>query len=94
MSNTEYDKKLSVAATMLGENTWRLIGQILKKHDAAVIEASLEAIEDARAQEREACAVLVEEFLDDPFLSGHGYASGCAAAIRARGAAHEDLPRR
>lgn len=38
-----------------------------------------------RAAEREQCARVAEEYLDDPFLSGHGYATGCAAAIRARG---------
>ena len=37
------------------------------------------------AHEREACAQLVEDYLDDPFLSGHGYATGCAATIRSRG---------
>lgn len=36
------------------------------------------------AAEREACARVAEEYLDDPFLSGHGYATGCARAIRER----------
>lgn len=82
--DAQYDKKLSAAADHLGENTLWLIQQVLRKHDKAVIEAGLEAVRDARLAEREACARVAEEFLDDPFLSGHGYASGCARAIRER----------
>ena len=34
------------------------------------------------ARVREECAIIAEEYLDDPYLSGHGYATGCARAIR------------
>lgn len=36
----------------------------------------------AQAEQREVDAEIASKFLDDPFLSGHGYANGCAAAIR------------
>ena len=36
------------------------------------------------AAERKRCSEVAYEFLDDPFLSGHGYATGCRDAILAR----------
>lgn len=41
-------------------------------------------IDAAVHMEREACATVAEEYLDDPVLSGQGYATGCARAIRER----------
>ena len=58
--NQEYDKRLDKAAELLGAGALKLIKQILAKHDAAIIEASQEAIEAAVLAEREACAQLVE----------------------------------
>ncbi len=70
------------AAEHLGANALKMIKLILLKHDAAIIEASQEAIEAAVLDEREACAQLVESL------------DGCAQyfphvpdAIRARGGA-------
>ena len=83
----EYQKKLAAAAALLGTTTLSLITRILLKHDSAVIEAGIEAILEAVKREREECARVAEEYLDDPYLSGHGYATGCAEAIRARGQA-------
>jgi protein-disulfide isomerase-like protein with CxxC motif len=52
-----------------------MIGQILKKHDAAIIEGSLEAL----AAEREACAALCER------MGAEGFGTlAIAAAIRSR----------
>jgi hypothetical protein len=44
------------AAEHLGANALKMIKLILLKHDAAIIEASQEAIEAAVLAEREACA--------------------------------------
>jgi len=76
--DADYDKRLAEASKTLGGNALKMVGLILQKHDAAVIEASMEAIEAAVAAEREACAQLCEEF-----KGYHG--DVCAAAIRARG---------
>jgi H2-forming N5,N10-methylenetetrahydromethanopterin dehydrogenase-like enzyme len=69
------DQKLRAAAEHLGENVLWLIKQVLLKHDMAVIEASKEAIDDAVAAEREACALLVEQAGID------GYGTLAAAAL-------------
>jgi protein-disulfide isomerase-like protein with CxxC motif len=75
----DYDKRLAEASKTLGGNVIKMIGLILQKHDAAVIEASMEAIEAAVAAEREACAKLVE----DLGIDGYGTLA-IAAAIRQR----------
>jgi hypothetical protein len=72
-------KQLDAAATHLGERALRLIGHILKKHDAAVIEASIEAIQAAVLAERSACADIC-----DQHASVEGIAQRCAAEIRKR----------
>ena len=95
----DYDKRLAEASKTLGGNVMKMIGLILQKHDAAVIEASMEAIEAAVAAEREACAKVCEAEANrakwnwdndisgnQPFWNGgKQLASSCAAAIRARG---------
>lgn len=76
----DYDKRLSTASEILSKNAVRLITLILQKHDAAVIEGSIEAIESAVAAEREACAILCEQ------MGEQGYGTlAAAAAIRTRG---------
>lgn len=59
-AHPDYPKRLYSAADHLGAASLRLIGQVLRKHNAAVIEASLEKIEEAVAAEREACALIAE----------------------------------
>lgn len=78
------DKKLAKAADVLGENVLSLIQQVLRKHDAAVIEASIEAIRDAVAAEREACAKVCESRYMGDNNREDMEARRCAAAIRAR----------
>lgn len=56
----DYDKRLAEASKTLGAGALKMIGLILQKHDAAVIEASVEAIEAAVRAEREACAKICE----------------------------------
>ena len=50
----QYDKRLAEASKALCANALKMISLILQKHDAAVIEASMEAIEAAVLAEREA----------------------------------------
>lgn len=76
----QYDKRLAEASKALGANALKMISLVLQKHDAAVIEASMEAIEAAVLAEREACAKECWEF-----YSVEGIAQKCNAAIRARG---------
>ena len=78
---SDYDKDLDKAAKVLGANVIKMVSLILHKHDAAIIEASMEAIEEARAEEREACAKVAEEWSKRPDDVG-GYIS---RNIRARG---------
>ncbi len=49
------------AAEHLGANALKMIKLILLKHDAAIIEASQEAIEAAVLAEREACAKVCDD---------------------------------
>lgn len=71
--DADYAKRLDAAAKVLGGKTLHLIDCILRKHDSAVIEASIEAIHAAVLTEREACAQVCD-----------GIADEFAAAIRAR----------
>jgi uncharacterized protein YggE len=87
---SDYDKDLDKAAKVLGANVIKMVSLILHKHDAAIIEASMEAIEEARAEEREACAKVAEQIereifdaVGDPRVSE--FKPKIAAAIRARG---------
>lgn len=78
--DADYAKRLDAAAKVLGGKTLHLIDCILRKHDSAVIEASLEAIHAAVLAEREACiADCNAEARDD------GTAQRIIAAIHARG---------
>lgn len=79
---SEYDKNLDQAAKLLGANVIKMVSLILHKHDAAIIEASMDAIEQAREEEREACALIVEQAGIDGFGT-----LAAAVAIRARGQA-------
>ena len=56
----DYDKRLSMAAESMGENVLSMIKHILRKHDAAIIEASFEAIEAAVKSERRAIIAVLE----------------------------------
>lgn len=83
--NQEYDKRLDKAAELLGAGALKLIKQILAKHDAAIIEASQEAIEAAVKAEREACAKAVLRIANED--AGNPYKQALrmgAEAIRAR----------
>ena len=87
--NQDYDKRLDKAAEHLGAGALKLIKQILTKHDAAIIEASQEAIETAVLAEREACAKVCDEIVaryrhadDAPEMVA---ANWCADGVRARG---------
>lgn len=78
---SDYDKNLDKAAKVLGANVIKMVSLILHKHDAAIIEASMEAIEEARAEEREACAKLCDEM----HSNAEDSCGKAADAIRARG---------
>jgi len=76
------------AAEHLGANALKMIKLILLKHDAAIIEASQEAIEAAVLAEREACAKVCDEMeVSDSYQGNFQGSAGCAKAIRARGRA-------
>jgi|AntAceMinimDraft_17_1070374.scaffolds.fasta_scaffold172468_1 phage-related tail protein len=88
-TNQDYGKRLDKAAEHLGAGALKLIKQILTKHDAAIIEASQEAIETAVLAEREACAKVCDEIVaryrhadDAPEMVA---ANWCADGVRARG---------
>lgn len=57
------------AAEHLGAGALKMIKLILQKHDAAVIEASIEAIEQARKEEREKVA---QWMMERAYSTGHG----------------------
>ena len=57
----DYDKRLDKAAEHLGAGALKMIKAILQKHDAAIIEASQEAIETAVKEERRAIAIEFEK---------------------------------
>lgn len=76
------------AAEHLGANALKMIKLILLKHDAAIIEASQEAIEAAVLAEREACAKVVLGIANND--AGNQYKQALrmgAEAILARGKA-------
>ena len=79
------------AAEHLGANALKMIKLILQKHDAAIIEASQEAIEAAVLAEREACAkvcdIVADQAAQEDAFWGITAAENCADAIRARGRA-------
>ena len=88
-ANQDYGKRIDKAAEHLGAGALKLIKQILAKHDAAIIEASQEAIEAAVLAEREACAKVCDEIVaryrhadDAPEMVA---ANWCADGVRARG---------
>jgi len=56
----DYDKRLALAAESMGENVMSMIKHILRKHNAAIIEASFEAIEAAVKAERKAIIAVLE----------------------------------
>lgn len=60
---------LDKAAEHLGAGALKMIKLILQKHDAAVIEASIEAIEQARKEEREKVA---QWMIERAYSTGHG----------------------
>lgn len=87
---SQYDKRLAEASKALGANALKMISLILQKHDAAVIEASIEAIEAAVLAEREVCAALCEARYMGDNNREDMEARRCAAAIRARGQKCQD----
>lgn len=84
----DYDKRLAEASKTLGANALKMIGLILQKHDAAVIEASVEAIEAAVKEERKAIIRVLEggivekEHIEYPMNAALDWA---IAAIEERG---------
>jgi len=60
-TNQDFDKQLDKAAEHLGSGALKMIKAILIKHDAAIIEASQEAIEAAVLAEREEIALEFEK---------------------------------
>jgi hypothetical protein len=83
-ANQEYGKRIDKAAEHLGSGALKMIKAILIKHDAAIIEASQEAIEAAVLAEREACAKVCDD-IDAEYGGEDVLATWCAKAIRARG---------
>ena len=88
-ANQDYGKRIDKAAEHLGAGALKMIKAILMKHDAAIIEASQEAIEAAVLAEREACAKVCDEIVaryrhadDAPEMVA---ANWCADGVRARG---------
>ena len=83
--NQDYEKRLDKAAEHLGSGALKMIKAILMKHDAAIIEASQEAIEAAVLAERQACAKAVLRIANED--AGNPYKQALrmgAEAIRAR----------
>jgi len=88
-ANQDYGKRIDKAAEHLGSGALEMIKAILIKHDAAIIEASQEAIDAAVLAEREACAKVCDEIVvryrhagDAPEMVA---ANWCADGVRARG---------
>lgn len=85
-ANQDYGKRIDKAAEHLGSGALKMIKAILIKHDAAIIEASQEAIDAAVLVEREACATAVINIANKD--AGNPYKQALrmgAEAIRARG---------
>ena len=78
------------AAEHLGANALKMIKLILLKHDAAIIEASQEAIEAAVLAEREACKKIAVEMANTQANMNQTWRNACidvANEIEARGRA-------
>jgi hypothetical protein len=78
------------AAEHLGANALKMIKLILLKHDAAIIEASQEAIEAAVLAEREACKKIAVEMANTQAKMNQTWRNACmdvANEIEARGRA-------
>ena len=85
-TNQDYGKRLDKAAEHLGAGALKLIKQILAKHDAAIIEASQEAIETAVEAEREEIASEFEK-LHESVKHLNNYWLHAAKFVRAIGSA-------
>ena len=83
-TNQDYGKRLDKAAEHLGAGALKLIKQILAKHDAAIIEASQEAIETAVEAEREEIASEFEK-LHESVKHLNNYWLHAANYVRERG---------
>jgi len=83
-TNQDYGKRLDKAAEHLGAGALKLIKQILTKHDAAIIEASQEAIETAVLAEREEIASEFEK-LHESVKHLNNYWLHAANYVRERG---------
>ncbi len=78
------------AAEHLGANALKMIKLILLKHDAAIIEASQEAIDAAVLEEREACKKIAVEMANTQANMNQTWRNACmdvANEIEARGRA-------
>ncbi len=76
------------AAEHLGANALKMIKLILLKHDAAIIEASQEAIESAVLAERDACKKIAVEMANTQANMNQTWRNACmdvANEIDARG---------
>jgi hypothetical protein len=84
--NINQDKRLEKAAEHLGSGALKMIKAILMKHDAAIIEASQEAIEAAVLAEREEVALEFEK-RHESVRHLNNYWLHAAKYVRARGSA-------
>ncbi len=78
------------AAEHLGANALKMIKLILLKHDAAIIEASQEAIEAAVLEERKACKKIAVDMANTQANMNQTWRNACmdvANEIEARGRA-------
>ncbi len=78
------------AAEHLGANALKMIKLILLKHDAAIIEASQEAIEAAVLEERKACKKIAVDMANTQANMNQTWRNACmdvANEIEARGCA-------
>jgi len=82
----DQDKRIEKAAEHLGSGALKMIKAILIKHDAAIIEASQEAIEAAVLAEREEIASEFEK-LHESVRHLNNYWLHAAKYVRARGSA-------
>ena len=85
-ANQDYGKRIDKAAEHLGAGALKMIKAILMKHDAAIIEASQEAIEAAVLAEREEIALEFEK-RHEGVKHLNNYWLHAAKFVRARGSA-------